>query len=102
MVEQLPKVSQQDLQMWTTSNRDEYWIPASEQGIPILSKCDPNMLRPLTPTIWVASGAARIANLIKGGECISKKEALKFFIHHIPEGKTHIQFLIENFDRSDG
>lgn len=100
-LDQLPKVSQQDLQRWATSNRDEYWIPTAEQGIPILSKCDPNTLRPLTPTIWVASGAARIANLIEGGECISKKEALKFFIHHLPQSKTHIQFLIENFDRPD-
>jgi len=100
-LDNLPKVSQQDLQRWARSNRDAYWIPALLEGISILSSKDPDFIVPITPTIWVASGASRIANLIRGGECISKQDALERFIDYQPKSEVHIKSLIENYELTD-
>ncbi len=97
----LPSVDVENLRKWAYSNRDEYWIPSIQEGIPVLSARDQDLLVPLTPTIWVASGAARIVNLIRGGLPISKQESLKLFISYLPKSEKQMNFLIDNYELND-
>lgn len=102
LAEKLPRVQRPDLRSWALADRDKYWIPDILGTIQRLSARNPSeFVSSLTPAIWLASGASRIVNLMKGGECISKQEALRLFILCLPKSEESIQLLIRNYAVKD-
>ncbi|MCF8059594.1 MAG: nucleotidyltransferase domain-containing protein [Bacteriovoracaceae bacterium] len=90
-----------DLKKWATDNRCSYWIPTIRDQIEILKAESSKIKLPLTPTIWMTSGAARIKTLEETGILSSKQNAMTWFNERNHDLSNLVQVLIDNYETTD-